>query len=57
MQRKNDYRKIEIALFLFLSFACGAAINSHNLKSFNLQQIGVEAIVERHTFYLDGKDK
>ena len=52
-RQKNLFRKIEIALFLTLWFAYGAAINSHNLKSFNLQQIGVEAIVERGTFYLE----
>ena len=28
--------------------------NSDNLVKFNLQQIGVEAMVERHQFYLEG---
>lgn len=47
---------VEAALFLFLWFGYGAAINSDNLVKFNLQQIGVEAIVERHQFYLEGSD-
>ena len=53
IRQKNLNRKIEIAFFLTLWFAFGAAINSQNLKSFNLQQIGVEAIVERGVFYLE----
>lgn len=35
-------------------FAYGATINSSNLTAFDLQQIGVEAMVERHHFYLEG---
>jgi hypothetical protein len=46
--------RIEVLLFLFLWLTYGVAINSDNLSKFNLQQIGVEAIVERHQFYLDG---
>ena len=42
-----------VLLFLVLWFAYGAAINSSNLLDFDLQQIGVEAIVERGHFYLD----
>ncbi len=48
--------RVEVVLFLFLWLAYGAAINSDNLVKFNLQQIGVEAIVERHQFYLEGSD-
>lgn len=43
-----------ILLFLLLWFAYGAAINASNLVEFDLQQIGVEAIVERGHFYLEG---
>jgi len=46
--------RVELLLFLFLWLAYGTAINSDNLVKFNLQQIGVEAIVERHQFYLEG---
>ena len=40
-------------LFLLLWFAYGAAINSSNLLDFDLQQVGVEAMVERGHFYLE----
>ncbi len=43
-----------VILFLLTWFAYGAAINSSNLSAFDLQQIGVEAMVERHHFYLEG---
>jgi MFS family permease len=46
--------RVEVLLFLLLWFAYGVVINSDNLLRFNLQQIGVEAIVERHQFYLEG---
>ena len=45
---------MSVWLFLLLWFAYGAAINSSNLLEFNLQQIGVEAMVERGHFYLEG---
>jgi 4-amino-4-deoxy-L-arabinose transferase-like glycosyltransferase len=45
---------LPVLLFLLLWFAYGAAINSSNLLEFNLQQIGVEAMVERGHFYLEG---
>jgi hypothetical protein len=45
---------IELSLLLFLWFVCGIAVNSRNLLAFNLQQAGVEAIVERRQFALDG---
>jgi hypothetical protein len=43
-----------LLVFLMTWFAYGAAINSSNLTAFDLQQIGVEAMVERHHFYLEG---
>jgi MFS family permease len=48
--------RVEVLCFLVLWLVYGAAINSDNLVKFNLQQIGVEAIVERHQFYLEGSD-
>jgi len=48
--------RVEVLCFLALWLVYGAAINSDNLVKFNLQQIGVEAIVERHQFYLEGSD-
>ena len=46
--------KVELSLFFCLWFAYGAVVNSRNQYEFNLQQAGVEAIVERHHFYLEG---
>lgn len=46
--------KVELSLFFCLWFAYGAAANSRNQIEFNLQQAGVEAIVERHHFFLEG---
>ncbi len=46
--------RLEVLLFLLLWFAYGVAINSANQSGFNLPHIGVEAIVERHQFYLEG---
>jgi len=46
--------RLRVLLFLVLWLAYGAAINSSNLLEFDLQQIGVEAIVERGHFYLEG---
>ncbi len=40
---------------LWLTF--GLAINANNLQDFDLQQGGVEAIVENHHFYLEGLKK
>lgn len=53
---RGEFRvaRFEVLLFLLLWFVYGAAINSDNLLQFNLQQIGVEAIVERGHFYLEG---
>jgi len=46
--------RLRVLLFLLLWFAYGCAINSRNLYDFDLQQIGVEAMVERGHFYLEG---
>src|SRR2546422_4993332 len=54
--RGASVARVELLLFLCLWLGYGAAINSDNLLKFNLQQIGVEALVERHQFYLDGSD-
>jgi hypothetical protein len=45
-----------LELWLFLSLWCvyGVAVNARNLEAFNLQQAGVEAIVERRQFSLEG---
>src|SRR5258705_5442565 len=45
---------LELSLLLSLWFFYGTAINSRNLEAFNLQQAGVEAMVERHQFSLQG---
>lgn len=47
-------RRTEICLFLGLWIFYGILIDDHDLTSFNLQQMGVEAIVERGVFYVDG---
>jgi hypothetical protein len=44
----------EVILFFSLWLVYGMTINSRNLNDFNLQQAGVEAMVERHHFYLEG---
>jgi hypothetical protein len=54
--RSPSVARVEVVLFLLVWLAYGVAINSDNLVKFNLQQIGVEAIVERHQFYLEGSD-
>lgn len=45
---------IKFSLFLSLWFVFGIAINSRDLSFFNLQQAGVEALVERRQFSLEG---
>src|SRR5215510_596535 len=52
--RKIRKHSLELSLFLCLWFTYGFVINSRNQLAFNLQQAGVEAIVERHHFYLEG---
>ncbi len=49
----KNYR-LEILLFLFVWLVYGLTVNSRNLEAFGLQQMGVEAIVERGVFYLEG---
>ncbi|MCA1558206.1 MAG: hypothetical protein LC731_06675, partial [Acidobacteria bacterium] len=49
----KNYR-LEILLFLLVWLVYGLTINSRNLEAFTLQQMGVEAIVERGAFYVDG---
>jgi hypothetical protein len=51
---KAPTRRLELLLFLVLWLAYGVALNSGNLYGFGLQQIGVEAYVERHTLYIEG---
>ncbi len=45
---------VELSLLLSLWFFYGSLINSRNSEAFNLQQAGVEAIVERHQFSIEG---
>src|ERR1051326_7596800 len=52
--RKVCHYPIEISLFFCLWFFYGVCMNARNLVAFNLQQAGIEAIVERHQFALDG---
>ncbi|HEX3281113.1 MAG TPA: hypothetical protein VHR36_07765, partial [Pyrinomonadaceae bacterium] len=47
---------VELSLFLFVWSVCGVAINSANLSAFNLQQAGIEAMVERRQFSLEGSE-
>jgi hypothetical protein len=48
--------RLEILLFLCIWLVYGLTINSRNLEAFNLQQMGVEAIVERGAFYVEGSN-
>lgn len=45
---------VELSLLLFVWTVYGLAINSANLSAFNLQQAGIEAMVERRQFSLEG---
>lgn len=47
-------RRVEWRLFFGLWILYGLLIDDYDLESFNLQQMGVEAIVERHVFHVDG---
>jgi hypothetical protein len=53
---KRTISRTAIYIVLFLSFwtLYGVAINTHNLREFNLQQAGVEAIVERGHLWVEG---
>ncbi|HVF41558.1 MAG TPA: hypothetical protein VM936_01010 [Pyrinomonadaceae bacterium] len=52
--RRRKNARLGLPLFLLLWLAYGVALNSGNLYAFGLQQIGIEAYVERHTFYIEG---
>ena len=52
--KRRRLRLLELSLFLFVWSVCGVAINSANLNAFNLQQAGIEAMVERRQFSLEG---
>jgi hypothetical protein len=47
-------KRLEILLFLSVWLVYGLTINSRNLEAFALQQMGVESIVERRAFYVEG---
>src|SRR6185503_3311985 len=51
---RRKFRLLELSLFLFVWSVCGFFINTTNLAAFNLQQAGVEAMVERKQFSLEG---
>ena len=53
----RTFRLLELSLLLFLWFFFGAIINSRNLEAFNLQYAGVEAMVERRQFSLEGSSQ
>jgi len=53
---KLSSRRLSLLLFLLLWFAYGAAINSSNLLDFDLQHVGVEALVERGSIKLEAGD-
>ncbi len=53
-RKQPRHYKFEIFLLILVWFVVGLTINSRNLVSFNLQQMGVESIVERGTFYVEG---
>jgi hypothetical protein len=52
--KRRRLRLLEVSLFLFVWSVYGVAINSANLDAFNLQQAGIEAMVERRQFSLEG---
>ena len=52
--KRRRIRLLELSLFLFVWSVYGVAINSTNLDAFNLQQAGVEAMVERRQISLKG---
>lgn len=46
--------RLEVLLLLVVWFAIGLTLNSRDLDAFNLQQMGVESIVDRGVFYVEG---
>ena len=53
-EKRRRPRLLELSLFLFVWSVCGVTINSANLNAFNLQQAGIESMVERRQFSLEG---
>jgi hypothetical protein len=51
---KPTATRLSLLLFLLLWLAYGVSMNSGNLYGFGLQQIGIEAYVERRAFYIEG---
>jgi hypothetical protein len=47
-------RRVELFFFLTVWLLYGVALNDGNSYAFNLQQAGVEALVERGAFHLEG---
>lgn len=45
-------RKLTLLIFLLFWFVSGSAINLNNVRAYNLQQMGVDAIVAHGTFLL-----
>src|SRR5262245_20662034 len=46
--------RTDVLLFAAVWLLYGLVVNSSNLNEFNLQQIGIESIVERHHFFVEG---
>ena len=53
-RRARGVNLLQVSLFFFVWSVYGIAINSANLNAFNLQQAGIEAMVERKQFSLEG---
>lgn len=56
MSTRLKVARVELLLFLALWLGYGLCLNSANLAAYNLQQLGVESIVERGHFYLEGSE-
>ena len=56
LERNRHLPLLELSLFLLVWTVCGVAINSANLSAFNLQQAGIESMVERRQFSLEGSE-
>lgn len=54
LKKFSNHQNIYALFFLSIWLLYGAMINSGNLREFNLQHTGIEAIVERGVFYLEG---
>ncbi|HWN10798.1 MAG TPA: hypothetical protein VNO50_16280 [Pyrinomonadaceae bacterium] len=53
-QRARSVALLQLSLFFLVWSVYGIAINSANLNAFNLQHAGIEAMVERKQFSLEG---